>query len=223
DLNPQSTGGSGTAKYNSSAEQCIIQFDEFTHWNGAGPFTFQIVLSPDGSFAFNYLNIGSGDFSTTIGIQNANASDALQLAYNQNFASDNLTIKFSTAKQWVQVEPQNGIVASGASATIEYSVNSVSLSDGNYNALLLLGTNDPENPLFQIPVTLSVNGNCAGWQLGDPTNDSTINVLDVVMVIGFALNQEEPNLCQIYASDLNSDENINVLDVIQIVGEILGD
>ena len=223
DLNPQSTGGSGTAKYNSSAEQCIIQFDEFTHWNGAGPFTFQIVLSPDGSFAFNYLNIGTGDFSTTIGIQNANASDALQLAYNQNFASDNLTIKFSTAKQWIQVEPQNGIVASGASATIEYSVNSVSLSDGNYNALLLLGTNDPENPLFQIPVTLSVNGNCAGWQLGDPTNDSTINVLDVVMVIGFALNQEEPNLCQIYASDFNSDGNINVLDVIQIVGEILGD
>ena len=59
--------------------------------------------------------------------------------------------------------------------------------------------------------------------LGDINSDSMINVLDVVLVIGFILNNSNPTDSEFYLSDINSDGMINVLDVVSIVNLILID
>ena len=57
---------------------------------------------------------------------------------------------------------------------------------------------------------------------GDINADGEFNVLDVVMMVNFALSTEEPSDSQFWASDLNNDGAINVLDVVQLVNLILG-
>ncbi len=59
--------------------------------------------------------------------------------------------------------------------------------------------------------------------LGDINSDGMINVLDVVLVIGFILNNSNPTDSEFYLSDINSDGMINVLDVVSIVNLILID
>ena len=52
--------------------------------------------------------------------------------------------------------------------------------------------------------------------LGDINNDSTINILDVIQLVGLVLSNEYQQV-----GDLNSDQTLNVLDVIQLVNLIL--
>ena len=57
---------------------------------------------------------------------------------------------------------------------------------------------------------------------GDVNFDGTLNVLDVVEIVGFVLNTTTPTEEQFLTADMNQDGIINILDVISLVGEILG-
>ena len=52
------------------------------------------------------------------------------------------------------------------------------------------------------------------FNVGDINADSLLNVLDVVLLVNFALGNEEPNDYEFGSSDVNSDSDINVLDVV---------
>ena len=65
------------------------------------------------------------------------------------------------------------------------------------------------------------NGQVSIGALGDINADGELNVLDVVVMINFALYIEDPNDLQFWASDINGDGSINVLDVVLLVGLIL--
>jgi len=53
-------------------------------------------------------------------------------------------------------------------------------------------------------------------QLGDVNEDGVINVLDVIMMVGFVLNNEYNEL-----SDLNLDGTLDILDIVQLINIIL--
>ena len=56
---------------------------------------------------------------------------------------------------------------------------------------------------------------------GDANMDGDINVVDIVMIVGFIMyDNTELNFD---ASDMNNDGIINVIDIVQIVGIILDD
>ena len=57
--------------------------------------------------------------------------------------------------------------------------------------------------------------------LGDVNFDSELNVLDVVMIVGYVLGNDELTDIQIQASDMNSDGMVDVLDIVTLVGAIL--
>ena len=57
--------------------------------------------------------------------------------------------------------------------------------------------------------------------LGDINFDGEIDILDVVLVVNFALNITEPTSDQSYAADVNGDGVIDVLDIVNIVNLIL--
>ena len=56
---------------------------------------------------------------------------------------------------------------------------------------------------------------------GDVNGDNEINILDVVMIVSFALYTETPNDSEFWASDINDDGTINILDVVTLVNLIL--
>jgi len=56
---------------------------------------------------------------------------------------------------------------------------------------------------------------------GDINQDNIIDILDIVLMINFILDQEVPGVIEELASDLNSDGIINIQDVILIINIIL--
>jgi len=58
--------------------------------------------------------------------------------------------------------------------------------------------------------------------LGDTNFDGELNVVDVVIMISFILNESDPTEEEYMASDCNEDGTLNVLDVIVLINWILG-
>ena len=76
-----------------------------------------------------------------------------------------------------------------------------------------------------ISITLTI-GDLFPSQIGDANVDSYINILDVVLLISFILDDisiyyEEANAMQVYLSNMNQDDSLDVLDVIILVDLIL--
>lgn len=56
---------------------------------------------------------------------------------------------------------------------------------------------------------------------GDVNSDEAVDVLDIVLVVGFILESTENTFAQFQSADINGDYELNVLDIVQIVGIIL--
>ena len=56
---------------------------------------------------------------------------------------------------------------------------------------------------------------------GDINLDGSVNILDVITMVNFILNFQNPTEGEFSASDLNNDQILNVLDIIQLVNIIL--
>ncbi|MBE2201341.1 MAG: immune inhibitor A [Anaerolinea sp.] len=57
---------------------------------------------------------------------------------------------------WLSVTPDNGSTAAGASSNVTVSLDSDGLAPGDYGATLCVYSNDPVQPLVEVPVTLTV-------------------------------------------------------------------
>lgn len=58
-------------------------------------------------------------------------------------------------------------------------------------------------------------------QSGDVNGDGAINVVDIVNMVNFALQIDEPTEYESWAADLNQDGDINILDIVSVVNIIL--
>ena len=52
---------------------------------------------------------------------------------------------------------------------------------------------------------------------GDVNEDDQLNVLDVVLIVSFALNNAEPSYEQSQISDMNQDGSVDILDIVELV------
>ena len=90
DLNP-SLGGSIYYHYDAVEEQFIVQYEGVPHYSFGGSFTFEAILEPDGSILYQYNSL-SGSNSATIGIENADGSEGVEVSYNDGYPSNSLAV-----------------------------------------------------------------------------------------------------------------------------------
>ena len=57
---------------------------------------------------------------------------------------------------WLSVAPTAGSSPSGGSSPVTVGFNSTGLAVGTYNATLCVTSNDPQTPLVEVPVSLTV-------------------------------------------------------------------
>ena len=86
------------------------------------------------------------------------------------------------------------------------------------NDILYSFWSDQRNGNYEIYLSKGEN---VTTTLGDVNQDSSINILDIVLVVNFILGQQDPDNTQFFASDLNSDNIINIQDIILLVNIIL--
>ncbi len=59
---------------------------------------------------------------------------------------------------WLSAQPYSGIVESGSSESVEIALNSNHLNGGQYNGNVYITSNDPQNSVLTIPVSMFVTG-----------------------------------------------------------------
>ena len=110
--------GQGSAYYYSNGiDTLVISYINVQHYPTTnGPYTFQIILKRNGTIYFQYQDMNSPLYSATIGIQNQNGTDGLQVVYNTYYVHDGLAIMISSGPL-IEVTPTSGPV--GTLVTVE--------------------------------------------------------------------------------------------------------
>lgn len=159
DLRPEENETGFCYFYTNEVDSAVISFIEVPHANPAlqqGPFTFQMILRANGEITFQYGSMGGCTFGT-VGIQNYDGFQGLNLVYNDTYIHDDMAIRF-TAPFWLSVDNISGIVPAWAERDIQITIDpaGASLQNGTYHGMIRLETNDVEYELVEIPVTLHV-------------------------------------------------------------------
>jgi subtilisin family serine protease len=155
DLNPAS---GGTVHYYDDAanNRFIVQYTDMPRFSGPGDYTFQVMLYADGTMLFQYLDMNGATTSATIGIENADASDGLEVAFNTNYVENDLAVLVSFTGRWLTTSPTSGTVAPSGSESVSVGIDATDLTAGSYNGTLTISSNDPDENPVTVPVELTV-------------------------------------------------------------------
>ena len=147
----------------------------------------------NGLFIFNFEPIRAGYVSGYI-------------YFNNTIPLSNATLK-STLNNKEFTTDENGFFDIGFSeGAQEFIVNNEHLITINFI---------PQESTFN-------NFNVGGTLIpGDINSDSIINILDVVLVVNFILENATPTNEELWTSDLNQDTIINIQDIILLINLIL--
>ena len=151
--------------------------------------------------------------SATIGIQNSNGSDGIQIIYNDDYVHENLRLTFKPNNQWLAPINDSNTLSFGEQAIYDIQIDSNEINSQNEVSFILIESNSSQ-PNLVIPVNVSFIDNSV---VGDINGDEIINVLDVVIIVNMIVSNAE----YMQEADLNDDSIVNVLDIVLLVNLIL--
>jgi hypothetical protein len=127
-----------------------------------------------------------------------------------------MTILFSSdyLQPWMNIFPLTGIVPPGGESIVSASFDSAELLEGVYTGSINIFSNDPDEMMIELPVTMNVGSACG--DIGDLNGDGDVSILDIISMINCILHDECPN-----CSDLNGDNLVNIQDIITLINIIL--
>ncbi|MEQ8970015.1 MAG: calcium-binding protein [Coleofasciculus sp. C1-SOL-03] len=114
DLNP-GRGGAVYYYHDQVEDQFIVQYQDVPRFSTGGSLTFQAILDSDGSILYQYDEMNATLTSATIGIENADASEGVQVAYNQSYVHDDLAVSIVPTPGTPQ--PQRVVLRPGDTVT----------------------------------------------------------------------------------------------------------
>ncbi len=149
-------GSTGTVYYQTIDNKFYIQYNNWPRYSGGGEYTFQIVLYPGGKIMFYYKSLTGSLTSSTVGIENADGSDGLQVAYNADYLQNNFAVQIAAEPEWITPDHFNGRLYNGNSASLLLNFITADLPMGDYSMDIEISCNDPDEGLITIPVNMSV-------------------------------------------------------------------
>jgi len=100
DLNPENDSPSGVpggnVYYQTNTERLVVWFDDVVEWSSSNPnemYNFQIILSNNGDIKIQYQTVSGVTNSGTIGIQNTDGDEGLQVVCDSNYIEDDSYIE----------------------------------------------------------------------------------------------------------------------------------
>jgi subtilisin family serine protease len=155
DLHPKE----GSVHYLLNDDEFIMQFTNYGEFNAEGTVTAQIILSSNGTIKFQYHSFGN-NFNTTnasVGIENQDSSDGLQVVFNAAYLKDQLAVEISPPATWVALSKSSGSVIAADTDSIGLVFDTTVIEPGVYNTSLVITSNDSAQPEVILPITLEVN------------------------------------------------------------------
>jgi len=162
DLRAASGGGAGNIYYHSDASRLVIEYDHVMRYGHPEcPYTMEIILYPNGKIIYQYLTMGEASCSTyhaqsTIGIENGDGTDGLEVVFNAPYVHDNLAIRFSAAPAWLVFEPEFGSIPPTETDTIDITFDATGILSGDFYGAFIINSNDPDTPVDTVPAHMHV-------------------------------------------------------------------
>lgn len=157
-----STPVNGTIKGQAFDDSYVVQWTDVAEYSGnySETVTFQIVLYLDGTIRFNYKDVENASFinSGTIGIENEDATDGTQIAFNTAYLHNELSVELGPVDPLLSADKSILSLASNESDTITLSASAFDIVGGTYSNTLRITSNDPSTPILDIPVTVIIEG-----------------------------------------------------------------
>jgi len=148
--------GAGTVTYFDDGTRFVVQYTGVDRFASPAELTFQMILYPSGKIVFQYLSMEGTLDSATVGMQNADRTIGLLVAYNDPYVGDRLAVEFTPVAAWATAAPLAGSVPPGGSDEILLTFDGSDLDDGDLAAVLLVRSNDPARGEISIPIDLHV-------------------------------------------------------------------
>jgi subtilisin family serine protease len=157
DLNPASAGTIYT--YDDTANnRFIVQWDGVPHYGTSDYLDFQVILNADGTIVCQYLTVLEPGMST-VGLENSGGTDGLQVVNNSAFLEDGKAVVFSLNPApglWLSVDPISGSVPAAGTTQLTVTLDASALAEGTYSGNITIASNDPDEPVVVVPVSLTV-------------------------------------------------------------------
>ena len=131
DLNPTESGTIYTF-YDEPNGRFIVQYDDVAKFSSPNRFTFQVILYENGTILFQYDEMDVAD-SATIGLENADGSDGLQVAFNTPYAEQGLAVAIQSAPTYLDLSPTSASIDPGASQTFTLDFDATGLEQGVFD------------------------------------------------------------------------------------------
>jgi PKD repeat protein len=156
DINP-ATAGSVYYYHDAENNQFIVEFEGVPLWGSTDTYTFQAVLKPNGDIIVQYLDMAGDVTGATVGIENGDGTDGLQVVYNAAYVEDGLAVAFSPVGRLLAVNPSSGRLLPGNGQDVVVTVGQPEAAAGRYNLNIYAAADDPFRPFATIPVAIKVN------------------------------------------------------------------
>jgi hypothetical protein len=150
-------GSSGQVYYQQVGNKFIIQFNNWGFYSGSGSLTYQVVLQSNNQVYFYYNNMSGSMNSSTVGIENGNGTDGLQIAYNATYVQNDLAVKISAEPDWLVTNNFEGTVYNGNSFAVVLDFLTTGLELGQYSMDVVISSNDPVNQQVTVPVVMHLD------------------------------------------------------------------
>ncbi len=131
-----------------------LQFQNVLVKGTTATVTCQLILKTSGEILMQYQSLGISN-ACTVGVQNGAGSQGLQVAFNQVYLQNNFSVRLSPTP-WLGLAANAGLTPKSTPDVVNLSLSAAGLSEGTYNAALLLRTADPALPLTVLPVSLNI-------------------------------------------------------------------
>jgi len=197
----------------------FVDIRNYQYPDGTGSLNFQAIFYPNGKVTVQYGTMdpgsdGEGLNSASIGIENAAGDDGLEVVYNAAYIHDNMAIDF-TVVRWLWVEPSGGLLEPFTNAEVTVNLCAFDLEDGVFEGQMSITTNDPMNPSYLLPVTVTIQDFICGDADG---NGEGPLVTDLVFLVDYIFKGGPPPPV-LAAGDANGIDGdlINVADLSYLV------
>jgi len=110
---------------------------------------------------------------------------------------------------WLSAMPRSGSIPAGSSMDIEVTFDATGLCGGQYDANIVISSNDPDEPEVIVPAHLHV-------MRGDVTGDGVVNIADVVYLLNYVF-RDGPAPDPLEQGDANCDGIVDIADVIFLI------
>jgi hypothetical protein len=181
-----------------------LQFQNVYFKNTTSPINCELVLKTTGEILMAYQSMALSN-TCTVGVQNGDASQGTTVAFDQNYLQSNFAVLL-TPTPWFRSDANAGYAPGGVTNVVNVTMNPAGLQNGTYSATLLVQTTDANQPVFSLPVSLSLTP-IAGWRQtyfgtpknsgnaansADPQNDGIANILAYAFGLNPLLHNSDP-------------------------------